>query len=96
MKRTYRKSMGGLSDASEYNDAAVHDIGTEQPPIESANDLVKLNALMRTGLSWEEATKLFHLREHLYENVEARQRLTDDSRLHFARWLFEHGEMHEN
>ncbi|GAC1394700.1 MAG: hypothetical protein NVSMB38_29270 [Ktedonobacteraceae bacterium] len=36
------------------------------------------------------ARRLQHQRAHVYENAEMQQRLADDSRMHFARWLYEH------
>ena len=54
-----------------------------------------LDTLMSAGFGWEEAVKLLHLREHLYENEEMRQRVSEDVRMHFARWLYEQGEIFE-
>ncbi len=51
--------------------------------------------LMRLGFTWDETRKLQYQRTHLYENVEMQQRLADDSRIHFARWLYEQGEISE-
>jgi hypothetical protein len=50
-----------------------------------------LDYLLDSGFHWDEAITLLHLRENLYENVEMRQRMADDYRMHFARWLYEHG-----
>ncbi len=52
--------------------------------------------LLSLGFTWDEAQKLQHQRTHLYENAEMQQRLADDSRIHFARWLYEQGEINEN
>jgi hypothetical protein len=93
MKRTHQQSSWG---SSEQNEPVSHNVQTDQASIESTNDSVQLDVLMETGFSRDEATRLSHLRKHLYENVEVRQRLNNDNRLLFARWLFEHGEMHEN
>jgi hypothetical protein len=93
MKRTHQQSSWG---SSEHNEPVIHNVRTDQASIESTNDSVQLDVLMETGFSREEATRLSHLRKHLYENVEVRQRLSNDNRLQFARWLFEHGEMDEN
>jgi hypothetical protein len=54
-----------------------------------------LDYLLEMGFTWQEAVKLVGLREHLYENAEMRQRLANDCRMHFARWLYEHGEIKE-
>ena len=51
--------------------------------------------LMSQGFTWDETRKLQYQRTHLYENVEMQQRLADDSRIHFARWLYEQGEINE-
>ena len=51
--------------------------------------------LMSLGFTWDEIHKLQYQRVHLYENVEMQQRLADDSRIHFARWLYEQGEINE-
>lgn len=60
-----------------------------------AEEHMLLDYLLEVGFMWEEAVRLIHLREHLYENPEMQQRMADDSRMHFARWLYEHGEMSE-
>jgi hypothetical protein len=93
MKRTHQQSSWG---SSEHNEPVIHNVSTDQSSIESTNDSIQLDTLMETGFSREEAIRLSHLRNHLYDNVEVRQRLGHDNRLQFARWLFEHGEMHEN
>ena len=51
--------------------------------------------LMSLGFTFDETRKLQHQRTHLYENVEMQQRMADDSRIHFARWLYEQGEINE-
>ncbi len=51
--------------------------------------------LLSQGFTWDETRKLQHQRTHLYENVEMQQRMADDSRIHFARWLYEQGEINE-
>jgi hypothetical protein len=93
MKHTHQQSSWG---SSEHNEPLIHNVSTDHASIESTNDSVQLDVLMQTGFSREEATRLSHLRKHLYKNVEVRQRLNNDNRLLFARWLFEHGEMSEN
>lgn len=93
MKHTHQQSSWG---SSEPNEPLMHNISTDQASIESAGDSAHVDVLIETGFSLEEATRLSHLRQHLYENVEVRQRLNNDNRLLFARWLFEQGEMHEN
>ena len=51
--------------------------------------------LLSLGFTWDETCKLQYQRTHLYENVEIQQRMADDSRIHFARWLYEQGEINE-
>ncbi len=51
--------------------------------------------LMSQGFTWDESRKLQHQRTHLYENGEMQQRMADDSRVLFARWLYEQGEINE-
>jgi len=70
------------------------------PPVEAGLALqhttaeqTQLNTLLDTGFMWEEAIKLISLREHLHENKEMRQRMTDDYRMHFVRWLYQSGEI---
>ncbi len=50
-----------------------------------------LDYLLDIGFQWDEALTLLSLREHLYENAEMRQRMAEDYRMQFARWLYEHG-----
>ena len=93
MKRTHQQSSWG---SSEHDEPVIHSVSTDQESVENTNDSIQLDILMKTGFSRQEAIRLSHLHKHLYENVEVRQRLSQDNRLLFARWLFEHGEMHEN
>ncbi len=51
--------------------------------------------LMGLGFTWDEVRRLQHQRAHLFENGEMQQRMADDSRVLFARWLYEQGEIHE-
>ena len=51
--------------------------------------------LMSVGFTWDESRKLQHQRTHLYENGEMQQRIANDSRVLFARWLYEQGEINE-
>src|SRR5918911_713745 len=59
------------------------------------NEQDQLDALLEAGFAWEEAVTLLSLREHLYENSEIRQRMADDPRLNFVRWLYLNGEIDE-
>lgn len=55
----------------------------------------QIDALMERGFLWEEAVQLVQLREHIYENVEVKQRLEADEHMQFARWLYEQGAINE-
>ncbi len=50
-----------------------------------------LNQLLDTGFRWDEAVKLLTMRENLCENAEMHQRMSADYRMHFVKWLYEHG-----
>jgi hypothetical protein len=60
-----------------------------------AAEHAQLDTLIESGFKWDEALRLLVLREHLYQNKEIRQRLENDNRLQFARWLYQEGEMSE-
>lgn len=62
---------------------------------ENAVQHVHLDHLLEQGFSWEEAITLVHMREHLYENTEMRQRIEHDAHMLFVRWMIEHGELSE-
>ena len=55
----------------------------------------QVEALMDRGFFWEEAVKLVQLHEHIYENIEMRQRMEEVEYMQFARWLFEQGAINE-
>ena len=80
---------------SDSNERAGQHIKAEARDMGVSEEHMLLDYLLGVGFMWEEAVKLLHLREHLYENAEMQQRMADDSRMHFARWLYEHGEMSE-
>jgi hypothetical protein len=61
--------------------------------MEAEQELIK--HLLEMGFTWDEVMSLLVLREHLYEGAEMRQRMANDHRMHFARWLYEHGELQE-
>ena len=50
---------------------------------------------MEKGFFWEEAIRLVRLHENVYENVEVKQRMEDDSYMQFARWLYQQGAINE-
>jgi hypothetical protein len=94
MKNTQVSSSGHF-DHNEQQDKLAHALETKHYAPSSSGDQVMLDSLINAGFVWEEAVMLLHLREHLYENAEMHQRMTDDLRMHFARWLYANGEMDE-
>ena len=85
-------SMGGFS---EFNEQVVQHIEIAGSAVGVSEEQMLLDYLVEMGFAWEEATKLLDLRDHLYENTEMRQRMAEDHRMLFARWLFEQGEITE-
>jgi len=63
--------------------------------IEMEAEQALMEHLLVMGYTWDEVISLMHLREHLYEGAEMRQRMANDHRMQFARWLYEHGELQE-
>jgi hypothetical protein len=63
---------------------------------EAAVEHAQLDTLIESGFKWDEALRLLTLREHLYQNKEIRQRIENDNRMQFARWLYQQGEMAED
>lgn len=92
MKNMHSPSPGG---SSEYNDRTTHKTDAKTSVSSTAANQLMLDYLMDAGFHWEEATTLLHLREHLYDNTEMRQRMESDYRMHFVKWLCEHGEMND-
>jgi hypothetical protein len=85
-------SMGGFS---EYNERALQDAEIAASTVGVSEEQMLLDYLIEMGFVWEEAAKLLNLRDHLYENAEMRQRMAEDHRMLFARWLYEQGEITE-
>ncbi len=92
MKNPQFSFMGGSFDA---NERFLQSPDPGDPPTYPSAEQRALDTLMNTGFYWEEAVRLLHMREHLYENAEMRQRFSNDLRMQFVRWLYEHGEIHE-
>ncbi|HLQ30430.1 MAG TPA: hypothetical protein VK140_14455 [Ktedonobacteraceae bacterium] len=84
--------MGGFS---EYNERALQDAEIAASTVGVSEEQMLLDYLIEMGFVWEEAAKLLNLRDHLYENAEMRQRMAEDHRMLFARWLYEQGEITE-
>lgn len=90
------QSNSSFSDMSDSHETFMQQMSTESVSNEASERQGWLDYLQEEGFLWVEAMKLIDLRMHLYENVEMRQRLANDCRLHFARWLYEQGELHED
>jgi hypothetical protein len=80
--------------SSEHNEYGRYiDLGDTQERTRLERQQVE--ALMERGFLWEEALKLVQFHEHIYENVEMRQRLEADEYMQFVRWLYERGAINE-
>ncbi len=95
MKNRQPTSFNSPSEHNEWQGKLAHPLEAKHFTPSSSGDPIVLDYLMNAGFVWEEAVMLLYLREHLYENAEMRQRMTDDLRIHFARWLYANGEMNE-
>jgi len=84
--------MGGFS---EFNERVVQHVEIAASTVGVSEEQMLLDYLIEMGFVWEEAAKLLNLRDHLYENAEMRQRMAEDHRMLFARWLYEQGEITE-
>ncbi len=87
--------MDNSESSSEYNESTVQPSEVDASRVPLSAEQMLLDYLLETGFAWNEAMKLLHLREHLYEGAEMRQRMAYDCRMHFARWLYKHGELSE-
>ena len=76
----------------ERDEAIAHVLRIDATGVQSEEQRL-LDYLLGTGFTHNEAIKLVYQRTHLYENNEMLQRLHDDRRIQFARWLYEHGEI---
>ncbi|HLZ63875.1 MAG TPA: hypothetical protein VKR06_43660 [Ktedonosporobacter sp.] len=81
---------------SEYSEPFPHYVKQELSTLDEKRDQLLLEQLLDRGFVWEEAIQLINLREHLYDNIEVRQRMADDCHIQFARWLYENGELNDN
>ena len=88
-------SQNNRPSGSNFSDAEHGKQEAETTTMNSTEEQMLLDYLLVQGFSQKEGTRLMYMRENLYENAEMRQRVTDDCRMHFARWLYEQGEMHE-
>jgi hypothetical protein len=88
-------SAGGYPEFSEKHEKSIHQFEARHCKATTESDQVMLDYLIDVGFALEEAITLLNIREHLYDNVEMHQRMADDHRIQFARWLYAHGEMSE-
>jgi hypothetical protein len=92
--------MGGHSDANDLYmqqaDQSIRQLHIEIAETSANKDQSRLEQLMASGFAWEEAIKLLGMREHVYDNSEMRQRMENDPRVQFVRWLIENNEMNES
>jgi hypothetical protein len=78
----------------EYNERGKY-IGLSDLQERTRLEQEQVESLMERGFFWEEAVKLVQMHEHIYENVEVRQRMAEDDYMQFARWLYEQGAINE-
>jgi hypothetical protein len=81
---------------NESYERLIKHIEAEYPLGDVPEDQHQVEQLLAIGFDWEEAVKLIDLREHLYESNEMNERIADNSRMLFVRWLYENGEINEN
>ena len=96
MRNIQSSSGGGYPEFSEKHEKSTHQSEARRYKPTTESDQMMIDYLTDTGFAWEEAVTLLNMREHLYENVEMHQRMTDDYRIQFAQWLYEHGEICDN
>ncbi len=80
---------------SEHNERRVQQAEIDNSVVGITEEQMLLDYLIDAGFVWEEAIKLIDMREHLYANSEMRQRVAEDNRMQFARWLYEQEELDE-
>ena len=81
---------------SEYNERRIQHAETMGESASIGETQLLLDYLLDSGFAWEEAIKLVHMREHIHDNSEVRQRMADNAHMQFARWLYKQGELNEN
>ncbi len=92
MQNRLQPSMG---NSFEHNEQACSKASPEIVPSGMTEEQIFLDYLLEMGFEWEEATQLIVLRYTLHQNAEMSERRADDYRMHFARWLYEQGEINE-
>jgi hypothetical protein len=81
---------------NEPYERLIKQIEAEFPLGEVPEEQRQIEQLLDIGFDWEEAVKLIDLRDHLYESNEMNERIADNSRMLFVRWLYENGEIRED
>jgi hypothetical protein len=81
---------------SEFNERRIQHAETMNEAASTVEAQLLLDYLIDNGFTWEEAIRLVHMREHIHDNSEVRQRMADDAHMQFARWLYAQGELHDN
>ena len=81
---------------SEFNERRIQHAEAMNEVISTSEAQLLLDYLIDNGFAWEEAIKLVHMREHIHDNSEVRQRMADNAHMQFARWLYKQGELNEN
>ena len=87
--------MKNAPQPSEQNERRTQHAQIKSPVGNKSEEQMLLDYLIDAGFMLDEALQLLDLREHLYTNTEMQQRLADDARMQFARWLYEQGELNE-
>lgn len=80
----------------EFNERRIQHAEAMNEAISTNEAQLLLDYLIDNGFAWEEAIKLTHMREHIHDNSEVRQRMADDAHMQFARWLYQQRELNEN
>jgi hypothetical protein len=93
MRNRQSSSAGGYPEFSEKREKSTQQFEAKQYKPSTESDQIMIDYLIDRGFVLEEAATLLNMREHLYENVEMRERMAEDSRMQFVQWLYEHGEL---
>ncbi len=91
--------MGGHGESNDqyaqHTEQAMRKLHIEINETAVDQDQTRLEQLINSGFGWDEAMKILGMREHIYENSEMKQRIENDPRMQFVRWLIENDEMNE-
>ena len=92
-----KQSQPSMSGFPKSNERRIQQQAEVQAKWKAASEeQIFQDYLLESGFALEEANKLIDMREHLWDNDEMRQRLANDYRMQFARWLYEQGEIQED